>query len=118
MVGSLRWKVVKEFLSQVAVRIDQADAVPCGNVLNDQVAQKCRLAHAGFTDDVHVVPAIFGVHAKKRGVTAPQVTLADVNGLVHGTKANRHSCHVKQTPSSFESLGAAVASTYASGASR
>jgi hypothetical protein len=42
------------------------------------------------------------VHAEKSGFAAPRVAVADVNRLVHDADANRHSCHARKTPSSFE----------------
>jgi hypothetical protein len=75
------------------VGINDANAVPKGNVLQNQIAEQGRLAGPGFADDVEVLALVFGGYAKAPGF-APAFALADCDGVVvHGAKTSRHSCH-------------------------
>ena len=49
------WNFVEEFVLQIAVRIDDADAASGMNVMDDDVLREARLAHAGLADDEQVI---------------------------------------------------------------
>ena len=68
--------MVQQFLGQVAVRVNHADAMPKSDVLQDQIPQQRRLAGAGFADDVDVLPLVHGGNAKRLGI-APALAFAD-----------------------------------------
>ena len=51
-------KLVKDFVLQIAVRIDDADAAAGVDVLDDDVLERGRFPNAGLADDEHVVHAI------------------------------------------------------------
>jgi hypothetical protein len=92
MIRPLWRDVVQQFLRQVAVRVNDPDAVVQRDVLQDQVSQQGGFSSAGFADDVEVLPLIHGGNAKGLGI-APAGLLADdnVRGLVvHGAKTSRH----------------------------
>ena len=94
------WRdVVQKFICQVTVRINQADAVAGGNVLNDYIPNQCSLADTRLADDVNVVTSVRQPKFKKCGFAAPSVALSYVYGLVHGARVNRHSCRAIGTPS-------------------
>ena len=93
MIRPLRRDVVQQFLGQVAVRVNDANAVSKGDVLQDQVPQQRRFAGAGFADDVDVLALVHGGNAKGLGF-APAMTFADCDVLVvHGARTSRHPCH-------------------------
>ena len=88
------WRdVIQKFICQITVRINQADAVAGGNVLNDYIPNHCGFPDTSFADDVNVVASVRRAKFKKRGFTAPSIALSYVDGLVHGARVNRHSCH-------------------------
>ena len=101
------WRnVVEKFVGKITVWIDQADAVPGGNVLQQKIANHCGFPDTGFADDVDVVASVRRAQFKERGLAAPSVTLSYIDGLVHGAKANRHSCRAIGTPSCLGCGGA------------
>ena len=101
------WRdVIQKFICQITVRINQADAVAGGNVLNDYIPNQCSFADTSFSDDVNVVASVRRAKFKERGLAAPSVALSYVDGLVHGAKANRHSCRAIGTPSCLGCGGA------------
>ena len=93
MIGPPRRNVVQQFFGQVAVRVNEADAVTECYMLNEQIAEQCRLAGPGFANDVDMV-AVVGRRNAKRPALAPSLTLSDHNVwfVVHGSKTSRHSC--------------------------
>ena len=93
MVGSMPGNVVQQFLGQVSVRINDANAVSKGDVLQNQIAQQCGFAGTGLADDVDVLALVNGGNAKGLGI-APAMTFADCDGFViHGARISRHPCH-------------------------
>ena len=101
------WRnVVQKFVRKIAMRIYQADAVAGGDVLNQQIANQCSFPDASFADDVNVVAAVRRAKFKKRGLAAPSVAFSNVDGWVHGARANRHSCRAIGTPSCLGCGGA------------
>ena len=60
MVGTLRRNVVQQFLGQIAVRVNDANAMSKCDVLQNQIAEQGRLAGACFADDVEVLALVFG----------------------------------------------------------
>jgi hypothetical protein len=93
MIGPLRRDVVQQFLRQIAVRIDDADAMAERYVLQDEVAEQRGLAGAGLADDVEVLALVHGGHAERPGV-APALPFADGYALVvaHGAGISPQSC--------------------------
>jgi len=87
-----RWRdVIEQFLREITVRVDQADAMPLQDELEDEVAQQCGLARAGLADDVGVKSSI-GHIKPKRHLAAPDFAFADVKVLiVHAAQASRRS---------------------------
>src|ERR1035441_109436 len=94
MIGPPGRNVVQQVLRQVAVGVNDANAVTKGDVLDDQVAQEGCLAGAGFSDDVNVLPLVTSRYATR--LRLPQaVTFSnyDVRLVIHVSKPSRHSCH-------------------------
>ena len=60
MVGAARGNVVQQFLGQIAVRVNDANAMSKGDVLQNQVSEQRRFAGASFADDVEVLALVFG----------------------------------------------------------
>jgi len=57
--------VLEEFLGQIPMRVDEADAVAQRDVLEDQVPEQRTLAATGFADDVNMLALVNGRNAKK-----------------------------------------------------
>ena len=72
MIRPLGRNVVQQFLGQVAVRVNDADAMSKRDVLQNQIPQQGRFAGAGFADDVDVLPLVHGGNAKRLGI-APAI---------------------------------------------
>jgi hypothetical protein len=65
------------------------------NILVDEVEEKGALAHAGFADDIGVVPSV--IHGEEEGVL-PSIAMAYSeidNCIIPHTQANRHSERVE-----------------------
>ena len=95
LLGPLRRDVQQQILRQIAMRVDEADAVALLDELEDQVAQERGLPGARLADDVSVVAGISQVEAK-RLLTAPGLPHADVkivfaHDCVHAAQASRRS---------------------------
>jgi hypothetical protein len=98
MVGTVPGNVVQQFLGKVAVRVNQANAMSKGDVLQNQIAKQRRLAGAGFADDVEVLALVLGGYAKGPGFTpAMTFTDCDMGFIVHGAKTSRHPCHKRKS---------------------
>ncbi|HXT13489.1 MAG TPA: hypothetical protein VN873_18195 [Candidatus Angelobacter sp.] len=69
MVGSLWRDMAKQFFGKITVRINDTHAVAERNVLDDQIAQKCRFASAGLSDDVDMLALVLFGYAKALGMT-------------------------------------------------
>lgn len=90
VVGPLRRDVVQDLIREVAVRVDEADAVPEGDVLHDHVMQEGRLAAARLADDVDVLPLVGDEDAESLG-PAPALALPDCDlAVAHGPGTSRH----------------------------
>jgi len=87
-----RWRdVIEQFLREITVRIDQADAMPLQDELEDEIAQECGLARTGLADDVGMESSIGHVEPE-RHLAAPDLAFADVKVLiVHAAQASRRS---------------------------
>jgi hypothetical protein len=105
VVRAPRRDVVEDLLGQVAVGINQPDAVPKGNVLNDQVAQKRRFPRTRLADDVHVLPGVCAGDANRLGV-APAVSCckSDRRFSIHGARTSRHPGHGQNPPCRLDSV--------------
>src|SRR3989338_5758839 len=66
---------------EVAVRIDQRQAVAGPKIRSDQRPQKGRLTHAGLADKIHVVPAIPAFDSKVL-TPAPKLGLSEEGPLL------------------------------------
>lgn len=78
--GLLRphWRdVQKQILRQIAMRVDEADAMALLDELKDEIAQERRLPGACFSDDVGVIAGISQIETK-RHLAAPRLPHADV----------------------------------------
>jgi hypothetical protein len=86
--------VVQQLLGQIAVGVNDANAVAKGDVLDDQVPQERCLAGTSLPDDVDVLALVTGRYAKRLRLP-PTVAFSnhDVRVVVHGSKTSRHSCH-------------------------
>jgi len=93
VVGSGWRNVVKKAFGQVAVGIDQTEAMPQGDMLDDHVSQERRLAGAGLSDHVDVLALVNLGNAKNQWISPP---MSFPNGdecvVIHGSKTSRHSC--------------------------
>jgi hypothetical protein len=91
VIRSTRWNAIEKFFGEIAVRINQADAVTGGDVLHDEIPQQRRFSGARLADDIEVM-ALVGRRNAKGDFVAPCVLVADVSKmLIHGAEASRHS---------------------------
>ncbi len=84
---------MKEFLSEIAVRIDDGDTVPVVNVLDDEIAQQGGFSRSRLTDDVGVMPGVHLMDAQ-RDFAAPSESMSNDDGWVvcaHGARASPDS---------------------------
>jgi hypothetical protein len=95
--GLLRphWRdVQKQILRQIAMRVDEADAMALLDELKDEIAQERRLPGACFSDDVGVIAGISQIETK-RHLAAPRLPHADVKIMffmcVQAAQASRRS---------------------------
>ena len=58
LVGAVFGNQPHQRLGQIAVRVDEADALALTEVADDQVLEERRLAHAGLADDVEMTAAV------------------------------------------------------------
>ncbi len=65
VVGTLRRNVMQQLLGQVAVRVNQSDAMTKLDVLQNEIAEQRRLSRTRFPDDVYVLPLVAGRYAKR-----------------------------------------------------
>lgn len=92
VVGAVGREMVQQLIGEIAVGINEANAVPQGEVLEDQVPQQGGLAGTGLADEVEVLALVGGGNAKRLGFTpAGPFTEDDVVGVVHGFKISRPS---------------------------
>jgi hypothetical protein len=95
MVSALGRDVIQQFLGQIAVRVNQSNAMSKGNVLQNQIAEQCGFARTGLSNDINMLPLISGRYAKRLRFSVA-FALADCDGVViHGAKTNHHSGHGK-----------------------
>lgn len=95
LLGPLRLDVQEQILRQIAMRVDEADAVALLDELENEIAQQRGLPGARLADDVGVVAGISQVEAK-RLLAAPDMPHADVkivfvHGCVQAAQASRRS---------------------------
>lgn len=95
LLGPLRRDVQEQILRQIAMRVDETDAVALLDELEDEIAQQRGLPGTRLADDVGVVAGISQVEAK-RLLAAPGLPHADVkivfvHGCVHAAQASRRS---------------------------
>src|SRR5438094_395203 len=93
----------EHFLRKCPVRIDHANTTAGVNILVDEVEEKGALPHAGFANDIGMVPSV--VHGEEEGVL-PSIVMAYSeidNVIIPHTQANRHSERV-EVPSHFQSI--------------
>ena len=91
VIRTRRRDVFQQFLGEIAVRIDQTNAVSGGDVLHQQVAEQGRLAGTGLADQVEVLAGV-GSRKPEGHWLPPVVELSDVDKrVVHGAQTSRHS---------------------------
>ena len=91
--------VVEKIFGEVAMGIDQADAVASGDMLDDQVAEQGSLARTRLADDIDVVTAIGRGKTKNGGAATPVLALTYIYiVVVHDAQASRHSSRPRQDP--------------------
>ena len=91
LLRAIRRDVVKQLFREIAVGIDQSNAVPLQDELEDQIAQQSGLSRTRFADHVGVVAGI-GYVKTKRHLAAPDLALADEKVVfVHNAQASRRS---------------------------
>lgn len=88
--------VIEQFLRQIAMWVDESDAVALLDELEDEIAQKRRLPGTRFSDDVGVVAGIAQLKTERRFTAAPRLPHADVKILfshvcVQAAQASRRS---------------------------
>ena len=90
--------MIKEFIREVTMRIEQSDTVAGVEVLKDQIPQKRRLSRASLADHVDVTACV--LHADSewcRGAVGG--LLSDVDGVMaHGGGASRDSNGTNTAP--------------------
>jgi len=87
IVGTGGWKVVEEFVGEIAMGIEQGEPVSGAEMLQDGIAQEGGFSRAGFADEVRVVAGILGMDAE-RCFRAPLGARADVDeGWVHAPES-------------------------------
>ena len=96
LLGSLRRDVQQQILREIAMRVDEADAMALLDELEDQIAQERGLPGTRFADDVGVVAGIAQLKTERRFTAAPRLPHADVkivfvHGCVHAAQASRRS---------------------------
>src|SRR5207249_12019180 len=63
----------EHFLRKRPVRIDHANTTAGVNILVDEIEEEGALAHAGFADDIGMVPSV--IHGEEEGVL-PSISMA------------------------------------------
>jgi len=58
VIRTTRRDAVEQFYGKVAVRVNEPDAVPGGDVLHDEVAQQRRFSRASLADQVEVLALV------------------------------------------------------------
>ena len=58
IINTVPRNVIQNVFGEIAVRVNQANAMTQGDVLNEKVAQKRRLPRSGFANDVKMLPAV------------------------------------------------------------
>ena len=96
LLGTHGRDVIEQFLRQIAVRVDEADAMALLDELEDEVAQERRLPGTRLADDVGVVAGIAQLKTERRFTAAPRLPHADVKIMfshvcVQATQASRRS---------------------------
>mgnify|MGYP001556288600 CR=1 FL=1 len=91
LFSARRGDVIEQFLREIAVRINQADAMALQNELEDEIAQQRGFAGTGLADHIGVEASI-GYVESKRHLAAPDLALANVKEMiVHAAQASRRS---------------------------
>jgi hypothetical protein len=72
---------VEDVSRQIAMRIDNADTVASFDVLENQVAEQCRFASAGFSNHIEVMRPVFG--KKNKGHFLPPLFMNSQDDVLH-----------------------------------
>ena len=72
------------------MRVNDTNAMPQSDVLNDQIPQKRGLAGPRFSDDINVMPLVFFRYAKGLGIS-PAVAVSDGNEIRSQNQPPLHS---------------------------
>jgi len=73
--------MVEKFFGQVAVRVDDADALTGLDILENQIAKERRLASPGFADHVDVLTPV-GTSKAERFSPAPNISHSRLNDVI------------------------------------
>src|SRR5258708_17783025 len=65
VVGTLGRNVIQQFLCQIAVRVNQSDAMSKLDVLQNQITEQCCFSRTRFSDDVDMVSLVAGRYTKR-----------------------------------------------------
>ena len=86
--------MIQQVFCEIAVRINDSNAVSGVDVLNDDVAKQGSFSRTCLAEGVDVASRVGRSQAKESGVSAPIFALAEVNKVAfHGARASRHSSH-------------------------
>jgi hypothetical protein len=83
VVNPARRNEVQKLTGQVPVWVKETYSMSGGNVLENEVAEKRRLARSAFPDDVEMLPPV-GKRQTERIFTAPASPIADGRKMVLG----------------------------------
>ena len=81
VVGSPRRDQIEDFLSEIAVRIQDGDAVTGFDILCDQTFQETRFSRARLADKICVLHAV-GQPKAEGLLPSPNVPFADANEMI------------------------------------
>jgi hypothetical protein len=65
MVSTFGRNVIQQFFGQITMRVNQSNAVPKLDVLQDQIAEQCSFARTSFSNDVDMLPLVTLGYAKR-----------------------------------------------------
>lgn len=86
------WDVVEQLLRQIAMRVDETNAMALQDELEDEIAQQSGLSRARLANDIGMVTRIRHLKTERRFAAAPRLPHADVKVIVaHASQASRRS---------------------------
>ena len=92
LLRAVRRDVIEQLLRQIAMRVDETNAMALQDELEDEIAQQCGLSRARLADHIGVVAGIRHLKTERRFTAAPRLPHADVKVIVaHASQASRRS---------------------------